>query len=486
MQKLMRRRRRIVAGGVLSGAILATMAIAGPAGASTTPAANNVILGSGSSTTYNMMQALDTLFNDSLGCYMTQPSGTNQTLDFSCASNNEGNQVGEGYTENPINDVAAEEPALGSSAGIDQIEFGGTGNDGGGTAEPTAVVNYARSSRQFKTSDYPGLNFVAYATDGVSWFTMPKVNGKTSASSGVTNLTTTQLTDIWNGTDTKWNQVGGTSTSGICVYVAQLSSGTESTWATALGFSSPTTLNAYVNSITSTSKPAGCKIPTGETYGESHTIFENEGQSIVNVGDEGNAIFFFSYGKYQVECNKPKTAQCADNKPNTTTLLGAINGITPTAADILCGTGCSAQFPVTRDLFNVYSNGSFNSTVNAQYGFPAATAATINYVSEIGFLCKPQTDVSNKDVDNPSTGDWYHTDIANTISAQGFIPFPLQTAGQDINTVDTPASAVLAADGDTTYSPDDPITGSTTAANEAISNPEGYCQVWTTDGNTAP
>jgi hypothetical protein len=187
-----------------------------------------------------------------------------------------------------------------------------------------------------------------------------------------------------------------------------------------------------------------------------------------------------------VECNKPKTAQCADNKPNTTTLLGAINGITPTAADILCGTGCSAQFPVTRDLFNVYSNGSFNTTVNAQYGFPAATAATINYVSEIGFLCKPQTDVSNKDVDNPGTGDWYHTDIANTISAQGFIPFPLQTSGQDINTVDTPASAVLAADGDTTYSPDDPITGSTTAANEAISNPEGYCQVWTTDGNTAP
>jgi hypothetical protein len=64
--------------------------------------------------------------------------------------------------------VALSEPALGSSAGIAQVEYGGYGNDGnpgiGGTADPTAVVGYARSSRQFSpTSDYPGLNFVAYA-----------------------------------------------------------------------------------------------------------------------------------------------------------------------------------------------------------------------------------------------------------------------------------------------------------------------------------
>jgi ABC-type phosphate transport system substrate-binding protein len=471
---------------MLTGAILAAMTIAGPAGASTTPAANNVILGSGSSTTYNMMQGLDTLFNDSLGCYMTQPSGTNQTLDFSCASDNEGNQVGEGYTENPVNDVSTQEPALGSGAGIDQIEFGGTGNDGGGTAEPTAVVNYARSSRQFKSSDDPGLNFVAYATDGVSWFTFPKVNDKASASSSVTNLSTAQLKGIWDGQYTTWNEVGGTSTANICPYVAQLSSGTESTWATALFGSTgtPTVLNAYVNGLTKA--PAGCKTPKGETYGQSHTIFENEGQSIVKVGDEGNAIFFFSYGKYQVECGKTKTAQCSNDKSDTTTLLGAINGVVPTATDILCGSGCTEQFPVIRDLFNVYSNGSFNTTVNAQFGFPAASPATINYVSEIGFLCKPQTDVGSADVDDPNTGVWYHTEIANTISAQGFIPFPLQTSGEDQNTVDTPASAVLAADSDTTYAPDDPITGSTAAHNEAISNPTGYCLAWTTDGNAAP
>ena len=486
MQTQMRRGRRVAVGGVLAGAVLAAMTISGPAGASTTPAKNHVILGSGSSTTYDMMQGLDTLFNDSLGCYMTQPSTDTQTLNFSCASDNEGNQVGAGYTENPVNDVAAEEPALGSSGGINQIEYGGTGNDGkpgvGGTADPTAVVNYARSSRQFKTSDYPGLNFVAYATDGVSWLTFPKVGTVSSPSSNVKNLTIAQLKDIWMGTTTNWDKVGGKNAT-ICVYTAQLSSGTESTWATALGFTSPTTLNAYVTGLTSLS---GCKVPTGQTYATSHTIFENEGQDIVENGDEANAIFFFSYGKYQVECQiAPKTNQCA-NGVAVSTRLGEIDGIAPTVTTILCGTGCTQQFPVTRDLFNVYSNGSFSSSVSAQFGFPAASAATINYVSEIGFLCKGQLDTGNKEVIDPSTGTWYHTEIDSVISASGFIAFPLQSSGQDINSVDTPASAVLAGDGDTTYSPDDPITGSTTSANEAISDPSGYCEVWTTDGNTAP
>jgi hypothetical protein len=492
MQKLMRRG-RLAVGVVLTGAVLAAMTISGPAGASTVGAANNVILGSGSSTAYDMMQGLDTLFNDSLGCYMTQPSGVTQTLNFSCASNNGGNQVGEGYTENPINDVAAEEPALGSGAGIQQIEDGGPGSDGNSPANPTAVVNYARSSRAFngptaKTPDDPGLNFVAYATDGVSWLTFPKVDGKKSASSGVTNLSLAQLTLIWNGKDTTWKSVGGKSTQNICVYVAQLSSGTESTWATALGFSSPTTLNSYVNGLTAA--PKDCKTPTGVSYATSHTIFENEGQSIVENGDEGNAIFFFSYGKYQVECGvSPPTDQCNDGAKSTTPVLGEINGITANPTTILCDTpACTTQFPVTRDLYNVYSNGSFSPSVSPEYGFPVATNATINYVSEIGFLCKDQLDSSGSDVEDPETGVWFHTEIDDVISANGFIPFPLQTAGEDINTVDTPAISILKASGDTTYTPDDPTTGAGTAANEGSSSndPEGYCQVWTTDGNPAP
>ena len=484
MQKLMRRGRRVAAGGVLSGALIAVMAISSPAGASTTPAVNNVILGSGSSTTYNMMQALDTLFNDSLGCYMTQPSGTTQTLNFECASNNGGNQVGQGYTENPVNDVAAEEPALGSGAGIDQIEYGG--GPGTDPSDPaTAVVNYARSSRALKSTDSPGLNFVSYATDGVSWLTFPKVKGKGTASANVTNLTLGDLTDIWNGTYKRWNQIPGyTHTAGnanICVYVAQLSSGTEATWASALiSGGTPAELNAYVNSLTS--PPSGCKTPAGETYGQSHTIFENEAEDIVKNGDEANAIFFFSYGKYQVVCAaKTRAGSCDNNLPTTgrkktIVRLGKVDGVAPTVKSILC-TPCAAAFPIPRDLFNVYSNGSNTNVVS---GFPAATPATINYVSEIGFLCKTQLNTAGQRVLDPTTGVWYHTEIANVITAQGFIPWPKQ-AHEDQGTIDTPAGAVLKAEGDSIYSQNDPVIGNGTANNEALSDPPGYCKVFTTD-----
>jgi len=481
MLNLRRRGRRVVVGGVLAGALGTAMMLTAPAGAQTTNAANHIIVGSGSSTSYNVMQAMDVLFNNSLGCYMTQPSGTTQTYDFSCASNNQGEQVGEGYTENPINDVSVQEPALGSSAGIKQIEYGGPGNDGNVPANPTAVVNYARSSRQFTGSDYPGLNFVGYAADGVSYVYWPVHAGKDTPSFGVGNLTTTQLHNIWAGTDTNWDQVGGTA-GNICVYTAQLSSGTEATWATGVGFSSPTTLNAYVTSLVKA--PKGCKTPTGISYGVSHTLPENQTYPVMKNGDEANAIYFFSYGKYQVLCkSKPVSSLCDNGNKGDIPTVGEINGIPMNPTTIL-GTG-GQQFPIIRDIYNVYSNGSFSPSVNAQYGFPVATPATINYVSEIGFICKGQLDATSNQVTNPSSGNWYHTDIDNVITSQGFVPLPLQTT-EDLNPVDTPASAVLAAAGDTTYSPDDPITGSTTAANEAISDPTGYCQVWTTDGNAAP
>ncbi len=488
MQKLMRRRRRIAITGVLSGALVAAMAFTGTAQAATTTAKNSTIIGSGSNTTYYMMQALDTLFNDALGCYMTQPTGTPQTLNYSCASNAEGNQVGQAFTENPRNDVAFEEPALGSSGGIDQLESTGPGNDGGGTAQPTAPVNFARSSRQFKTSDDPGLNFVGYATDGVSWVSFPKVNGKATPSAKVTNLTTTQLEDIWTGKITNWDKVGGANAT-ICVYTAQVSSGTESTWATAMNQASPTDLNAYVDSL-STLK--GCKTPKGISYAKSHTLTENEARSIVEVGDESNAIFFYSYGKFQVNC-VIRTALCDDNlSPKTSTIYyGKINGVTANTTTILCDTkACKVPFPVTRDLFNVYSNGSFSPTVNSTYGFPAATAATLNYVSEIGFLCKPQVNTKGVRIPDPTGGSWYRSEINQIIEQQGFIPFPLQKH-EDINTVDTPAVDVLKADGaaGSVYAANDPIVANGVAANERSSvsaDPSGYCQVWTTDTNTAP
>src|SRR5580698_10543311 len=75
--------KRVSAGVAVSG-ILAAVTMSLPAGAQTPPAnvnypapsANNIIVGSGGSASYNMMQSLDTLFNQVPGCVITSGSVT--------------------------------------------------------------------------------------------------------------------------------------------------------------------------------------------------------------------------------------------------------------------------------------------------------------------------------------------------------------------------------------------------------------------------
>ena len=75
---------RAAAGGAIAGALLASLGLIGPAGATTQPAANSTIVGSGSATTYYLMQSLDSLFNDSQGCQIFDPTRADQTLNFAC------------------------------------------------------------------------------------------------------------------------------------------------------------------------------------------------------------------------------------------------------------------------------------------------------------------------------------------------------------------------------------------------------------------
>ena len=67
------------------------------------------------------------------------------------------------------------------------------------------------------------------------------------------------------------------------------------------------------------------------------------------------------------------------------------------------------------------------------------TSATLNYISEVGFVCKPQTtarrsgngfsgDTANQIID-PNTGVWYHTEIFDAELANGFIPLDASVGG---------------------------------------------------------
>jgi ABC-type phosphate transport system substrate-binding protein len=390
----------------LLGVSAMTIGMTVPAGAASSPAQNSIIIGGGSNTTYSMMTQLSALFSSVPGCnpLIVGSTAANQQVNYSCSSTPQpGEENGYPLTSsfpvspNPYNDVAIEEPALGSGNGIDELVDGGTSPPAGILAAP---LSYARSSRAPKATDL-GLEFVGYAADTVPWFHFTKYAGAKTPSAKIKSLTTAQLEDIYNGTDTNWNQVGGKAGPIDC-YMAQSGSGTESTWAGDLGL---------------TATP-GCLSDSGQeqTTGgaATHVIFENEDSSIFPNGDGADAIFFFSYGKYTLLCPKNVCAGTPSaDQHNTLAALGEINDVPINQTNILNG-----SILTDRTLYNVYENGSSQNSQSV----PVATQNTLNLISSAGFLCN---DATQAYVDPLSpTGQTYGQEIDAIISDNGFLPLP--------------------------------------------------------------
>jgi hypothetical protein len=396
------------------------------------------------------MLGLDDLFNSSQGCDEIATSSQTQALNFNCPSGATGLPAVNG--ENPLNDVALQEPPLGGSNGLKQLEgqvpvittpctVTGASKKAASTCTAGEPISFSTTVRNPLSADPPGLNFVNYGDDALSWFHFTKVRGKATPSSKIKNLTIADLANIWTGTYTNWDQIPGAGgTKGpIDVYVTNSGAGVYSLWQQYLGVAS---LEAYVDS-----KPAA--------YATSHTIEQNEDASIIKNGDEANAIFFFSNGRFRQSC---KATVCGGTpvpgttpKKPSTAVLGEINSVALTDANILSG-----AWPAIVFLSNVYSDGSSSS-------IPLASQATLNFVSEHGFLCKPQTSSHGKTID-PSTGVWYRTEIADLITSEGDVPLAFGREGT------VPHPAVLKAP----YRAND----------SSGTDPSGYCRVLTTDGDS--
>lgn len=530
------------------------MAFAGSAGATTTASANSTIIGSGSSTTYYMMQDMDLLFNDGQGCQIFAPNSVDQTLNFACESTTDGapdnnstsyptaESLPASNGENPYNDIAVEEPYIGSSNGIAELDYQGTANPSNGFL-PSAV-NFARSSRALKNTDPDGLNFVAYAKDGVDWVDFSAVNNSsigTIPSSCVTSsgndIEQNFLTEIWNGTISDWAQLCADITeypstptedqyksfssynAPICVYTAQDGSGTLSTWDGYLGITTENLIgNLTPNSTASswatgegmsgTFVNSGCTNGTNSSaYGATHQIFENETDQLVAQGktqtatgqkefsDTADAIFFYSFGRYTKQC-KPGNAICEPS--GVTVNLGEIGHQLPTEANIIASDApgfAGTPWAVPRYLYNVYGNGDTTAHI------VPATPATVNYVSEVGFICKPQTETvlkkvgktdepEQEDITDPTTGKTYLSEISKAVTENGFFRLPLQSA-ENQATINFPAEDLLPTWGESydAYSVFDPYFNAeateTPQENSSYNttygtNPEGYCKVFTT------
>ncbi len=507
--------RALCAGASVFGSASAVAAIGGSAGATVTAPANHNIIGSGSSTTYQMMQALDTIFNNAPSCGLfVATSAVPQPLDFSCPPSTGDPlsvQASPSKTpENPFADVVTQEPPIGSSNGIAQLEYSNPTGDQS-SVNVANNVNFARSSRNLNgpsssSPDKSGLNFVSYATDSITWFHFKKVNSATgagvpTASAGVANLSSTQLKDIYNGSINNWDQVGGKDAP-IVVFSAQEGSGTQGTFKSWLGFD-PTSSGNLVNCT----NPGTFNHATGQVTGQSGcqgpvVVFENEdaqisinsflpnqqaflnatslwgGHAATNVQIQGDAIFFFSEGKFSQQC---AAGDCGGTKPgNAVPALGEIDGATATEASTLTGT-----FPITRFLYNVYSNGS-----NPKIA-PAASPATLNVIGEDGFICKPQ----NAFIKDPSTGKTYTSEIQQAILSSGFYPLSAGMTSGTVNAepidegnVGHPAASLYGGSPYARYdnTPQSKLKKNKAGARgpimEANGDPAGFCQVSTTDG----
>ncbi|MEI7963360.1 MAG: hypothetical protein WCI42_05975, partial [Verrucomicrobiota bacterium] len=120
-----------------------------------------------------------------------------------------------------------------------------------------------------------------------------------------------------------------------------------------------------------------------------------------------------------------------------------------------------------RLLYNVYANGS-----NANLG--AASAATMNFVGENGFLCRPDT-VTDIDA---TTGVSYRSEINAAILSEGFYPISagastgvINTTPVDMGTLSHPAAGTTSA---SKYAP----------YTDGRSTTSGFCLPFTTDGNS--
>jgi hypothetical protein len=146
----------------------------------------------------------------------------------------------------------------------------------------------------------------------------------------------------------------------------------------------------------------------------THLIPENSNTGIP-LADRKKAIFPFSFGIWTIQVHGKGQA-----------ILGAVDNVSPTPATIADG-----SFPFGRFLYNVYCAVSGSGCAGTG-DKNIATPATVNYIGEDSWIC---TTAANHGI-NPITGHNYATDIASTITANGFVPIPAGVVGNGYTNVD--------------------------------------------------
>ena len=424
----------IVAGVALVSGLIAS---AVPAGAVTTAPAlstmDRTIVGSGSDTTYDLMMALDKVYNAANGCGTIWASSGSQPFNGQCDTADAAAGNGPDKSSFPwVNDshaVIKENYPVGSGNGVYELCKQNLVNVRG--------VDFARSSSgpatgstSEKCSD---LKFVAYAEDAVTWYHFTKnPDGTDTASARIVSIDQATLKTIFRGEVTLWSQLngnpgvldasgksfaatGGSATdtlaeplpaTGIVLYSANSGSGTYSYF----------TNSARTNSSSKMGAPVLTPVPSQTAAAIYTTNQENYPAAIAQDQNTNNAIYFMSVGRYkqtakitdQVDAYSSATATGTHNAGGYADALGQIDGKAPTIANIQKGADkTTGYFPYSRDVFNV-----------TRY----ASAATNAYVGPNGFLCT----VTDSTKDRIKM-DGYRTIVEAAIKSEGFAPLSVSS-----------------------------------------------------------
>ncbi len=344
----------------------------------------SLIIGSGSATTYDVMDHLGDLFEESPGCDLTNTNDNQYDLQCSnqLGTTSPGDTYGEAGgqaglpvgNENPIDDYYANAPATGSGNGRSQATNAAPAGDptnpllGGPDGIAAFNVSFARSSSYSSNAE---LNYVGYATDGVSWVSEACIEAATGACAnnhiGMANQTfPTGATPHWDVTDISVNNLKAIwadtfncnldGTSGVdgtnvtmdwrCLelaqgvqtpasltsngegfggpaepidcYTTQTASGTYSTWKSFLGFGQPPACasSELGDGSADTQSAADHQNLTENQMG---VIDSNQGTaSPGHPNDAQWAIYFFSYGKFTQTCQQVAGNTQVINPPGST------------------------------------------------------------------------------------------------------------------------------------------------------------------------
>jgi len=380
----------------LSGAI----ALSGVAGASTSiPGSgqdnkNDVVIGQGSDTTYVMMNDLSQLYNQSPGCNVDTAKGSStlgQCLTVGQAANQD--NAGDNWDHDDITGLYP----TGSGAGIVALI---NGTDG------VHNISYARSSTgpsNGATPSQSGLNFWAYAKDGIAVTTLGNRTG--------VNITKAQLQGIVAGTITTWGQLLGTAeTTPVHFYGMQSSSGTYNTMVNYLGTDPDST---HALKLTAT----------------GGFPFENDLKPIIadatTNGYALNSILWWgSFGELKTYSYKAQAANFAK-----------VEGVTLSNSTVSLGT-----YPITRFLYHVTLKTQADTVEGPaeQDNLGTLTGATTGVNGAVRqftqFLCEDSgwyTGATDNAALNPFNGHNYYDDITTTVGNSGFqrVPDAARNAG---------------------------------------------------------